>query len=180
MSMCSVCGSQEWHDVSRDGALLDAYCPKCSPRPVTILPVDDGGRTNPVNSAAGGGGQKNLVNSAAGGGGQKNLVNSANAATGPAPSAIDPGAITFDTKATSLQMDGSKVMTAYDELPETAGEGEIAFKKGENAAYVFDGEEWQNLGAALRRAKPSVVSSRDAKCDRKAAIAATKAKMEAK
>ena len=77
----------------------------------------------------------------------------------------------------SLEMEGSKVMTAYDELPETAEEGEIAFKKGENTAYVYDGEEWQNLGAALRRAKPSAVS-KDAKCDRRAAIAATKAKME--
>lgn len=167
MSMCSVCGAQEWHDVSHEGAMLDAYCPRCSPRPVTILPVDDGGQQNPVSVA--------------------------NAATGPA---IDFGndpnsgmyssngsAVQFDTNTTgpiSLEMEGSKVMTAYDELPETAEEGELAFKKGENTAYVFDGEEWQNLGAALRRAKPSVVSPRDAKCDRRGAIAATKAKTEKK
>ncbi len=157
MSMCSICGAQEWHDVSQSGAMMDPYCPKCSPRPQTILPVDDGGQKNPVSVA--------------------------NGATGPWPindlgngTYSNGNAVQFDGPGTgpiSLEMEGSKVMTAYDELPETAEEGEIAFKKGENTAYVYDGEEWQNLGAALRRAKPS----RDAKCDRRAAIAATKAKM---
>jgi hypothetical protein len=72
----------------------------------------------------------------------------------------------------SLEMNGSTVMTTYDELPETAGEGEIAFKRDENTAYVFDGEEWQNLGRVARRIRPG----KDDKCDRRAAIAATKAK----
>ena len=155
--MCSVCGAQEWHDVSQEGAMLDAYCPRCSPRPVTILPVDDGGQKNPVNSV--------------------------NGATGNYDPGMNGSAVQFDGPTAgpiSLEMEGSKVMTAYDELPETAEEGELAFKKGENTAYVFDGEEWQNLGAALRRAKPSVVSPRDAKCDRRGAIAATKAKTEKK
>ena len=153
MSMCSICGGQEWHHTSGPGAGIESYCPRCNPRPVKMLPVDDGGQKSPISVA--------------------------NAATGPCGPTIPNGsAVQFDGPGAgpiSLEMEGSKVMTAYDELPKTAEEGEIAFKKGENTAYVFDGEEWQNLGKVARQIRPG----KDDKCNRRGAIAATKAKMEA-
>ncbi len=148
--------------------------PKCDPRPVTMLPLDEGiafdidelndiGNLSPAKQ-----GQAIATG--------KPPVSGSNAATGPGPMLPDPCAIQFDTNRpnpATLQMDGSTVLTCYEELPKTAGEGEIAFKKGENTAYVFDGEEWQNLGKVARYIRPG----KDDKCNRKGAIAATKAKM---
>ena len=176
MSYCSICGTVEWHDVI-DGVERATYCPKCNPRPVTILPLDEGNDFDinesevwlahgpqPVNCASGG---------TAAPAPPYSFASDPNAGIYVANGAND-GAIQFDVRTgpASLEMNGSKVMTTYDELPETAGEGEIAFKKGENTAYVFDGEEWQNLGRVARKIRPG----KDDKCDRRAAIAATKAK----
>jgi hypothetical protein len=47
----------------------------------------------------------------------------------------------------------------------------MVYVRWEKTAYVFDGTEWQNLGANLRK-----TVGKDAKCDRRAAIKATKAK----
>jgi len=79
-------------------------------------------------------------------------------------------------KPTTLSVDGSKVIIAYDELPKDAQQGQMGVKKGEDITYVFDGEEWQNLGEALLGRKRNVLTPRDEKIDRRAAIAATKAK----
>jgi hypothetical protein len=78
----------------------------------------------------------------------------------------------------TLVMNGEQVLTTYDEWPEEAEQGTIGFKKGVSGAHVFDGEEWQNLGEALLGKKRNVVKPQDAKCDRRAAIKATKAKNE--
>jgi hypothetical protein len=85
-----------------------------------------------------------------------------------------------DSGVTSLELDGARVLTVGEELPDTAEEGAIWFRADSGTAHVFDGEEWQNLGSALRELKKfRPVTGPDAKCDRRAAIKATKAKNDA-
>jgi hypothetical protein len=70
------------------------------------------------------------------------------------------------------------VVEHFGDLPEDYTIGHMAYCRdvgGGYTAYVFDGTEWQNLGLALGKLKPG----RDAKCDRRAAIKATKAKNNA-
>jgi len=71
-----------------------------------------------------------------------------------------------------VKINGADVVTVFsDELPQEATVGQIAFLEGVSAAQVFDGEEWVNLGVAVR-----MLSKKDDKCDRRGAIAATKKK----
>jgi hypothetical protein len=63
------------------------------------------------------------------------------------------------------------IVQDFDDLPQDAEEGNMYYCQDEQTAYVFDGNEWVNLGANLRK-----TVGKDAKCDRRAAIAATKAK----
>jgi hypothetical protein len=68
-------------------------------------------------------------------------------------------------------MPGVPSVADVDDLPKNASEGNMVYVRWEKTAYVFDGTEWQNLGANLRK-----TVGKDAKCDRRAAIKATKAK----
>ena len=175
MSNCTFCGAVEYWHADGDGSIAKPTCHRCHPPETKVLPLDVG---------------KEYIDKVGNIHGMPIPVNSALGATGKSPPAIsfgnDPNTgiaavnsndivFTVDDSShpTSLNIEGSEVLTAYEELPKDAEEGKIAFKKGEDTAYVYDGEEWQNLGAALRRTKPP---GRDAKCDRRAAIAATKAK----
>ncbi len=166
MSNCSICGTIEYWHTPSEGAEYTHYCPNCNPPATVVLPLDTG----------------------------KDWDIDESEIHGMPVNPSDPNSVVYKTTTnsndivftvddpshpTSLNIEGSEVLTAYDELPDDAEEGKIAFKKGEDTAYVYDGEEWQNLGTALRRAKPSVISSKDAKCDRRAAIKATKAKNDA-
>ncbi len=185
MSNCRICGTVEYWHAAGKGAMATPYCPQCNPPSTVVLPLDVGkdwdideneihGMPPPVDRGG-------------------------NAATGPAdpgypndlpcppadlplytfdddPSPADFSIVGAAGKATSLSVDGSKVITAYDELPDTASQGQMAVRKGEDITYVFDGEEWQNLGEALLGKKRNVLTPRDEKINRRAAIAATKAK----
>ncbi len=182
MSVCIVCGTVEYWNIAGKGALAEPYCPDCNPPETIVLPLDVGkdfdideseihGMPPPVDSGcnaatyAYGNDLDKVIHTP----GQVFKVRN-----------IDPPAdfsiVGPNGNPTSLSIDGAKVLTAYDELPETAEQGQMAVKKGEAITYVFDGEEWQNLGEALLGKKRSVISPQDAKCDRRAAIAATKAK----
>ncbi len=146
MSNCNICGALEYWHADGEGAIAKPYCHRCNPQETAVLPLDVGKDYDIDESEIHG---------------------------MPAPDFQIYGS---DGKATTLTVDGSKIITAYDELPDTGEQGQMAVKKGENITYVFDGEEWQNLGEALLGKKRSVLSPRDKKIDRRAAIAATKAK----
>ena len=176
MSNCSVCGSVEYWHADGEGTMAKPTCHKCLPPTVTILPPDgDGGHSHKYDI------EEAEVTPP---------VNSAKGSTGNCPPALtfndDPdvgiygpnGSVSFGVSSgpTSIEMDGAKVMTVYDELPETAEQGKMACKKGEDVTYVFDGEEWQNLGEALLGKRRNVLTPRDKKINRRAAIEATKAK----
>jgi hypothetical protein len=194
LSNCIVCGTVEYWHVAGPGDVATSCCPNCNP-PATVILLDEGndwgideseihGMPSPVDPC-----QCFCHNPE-----HPKYVDEKHAATcscvteeGPAfdidwpnsgmymPNAYD---IVFGTPPTSLSIDGSEVLTAYDELPENAEQGKIAFKKGEDAAYIFDGEKWQNLGEALLGKKHSALTPKDKKIDRRAAIAATRAKNE--
>ena len=190
MSYCSICGTVEWHDVIR-GVERTTYCPKCQPKGVPELPLDEGNdydidesevihgmpvhthgsttdHTDPDCPAC-----HAPINGPNMGIASTGKPISFDVADSPADFAIIGAG---EGKATTLTVDGSKVITAYDELPNRAAQGQMAVKKGEDITYVYDGEEWQNLGEALLGKKRSTLTPRDEKIDRRAAIAATKAK----
>ena len=146
MSRCDKCGHTLWYD-GGFGKLPTAYCRKCDPPEVKILPPELVGSFDIEEESI--------------------LLNPCNDIL-----LTDPLQIGGGVTATSLEQDGGSIRT-YDELPENGEEGEVAFIKGTNSAHVWDGEEWHNLGSALRQIKKKSI---DAKCDRRAAVAATKAK----
>jgi hypothetical protein len=181
MSNCTFCGAVEyWHAVE-EGAEFTPYCPNCHPPETVVLPLDVGkdwdideseipGMPAPVQ------GSPSLTG---------HHLNNSNPPA-PAHSGIytpNSNDIVFTvddpSHPTSLNIEGSEVLTAYEELPDTAEQGKIAFKKGEDTAYVYDGEEWQNLGEALLGKKRSTLTHQDEKIDRRAAIKATKEKNNA-
>jgi hypothetical protein len=159
--------------------MAEAYCPKCQPKKVTILPLDDGDV-----------------------GANKYDIDESEIAM-PVQAVKSSPAITFNNdpdtglhavggepadfaicgpskgKSTTFSIDGSAVIVAYDDLPKNAAQGQMAVKKGEDVTYVYDGEEWQNLGEALLGKKRNVLTPKDEKIDRRGAIAATKAKDDA-
>lgn len=211
MSNCSICGTLEhWH-IAGKHEMAEAYCPKCQPKKVTILPLDEGSDFDiderdiadlnkdlerlskipgyPVPLDANGMPVHSHSPPAIS---FNNDIDTRLSSSGPPISLAAGGSSTLkisnppadfeihgvDGKATTLSVDGSKVIVAYDELPETAAQGQMACIKGENITYVYDGEEWQNLGEALLGKKRSVLTPQDEKIDRRAAVAATKAKNE--
>lgn len=165
MSYCSICGTVEWHDVIK-GVDRTTYCPKCQPKEVTILPLDMGKDIDIDESEV-------IHGMPLDADGNTDQPISISLADPPADFQIIGAG---NGKATTLTVDGSKIITAYDELPDSATQGQMAVKKGEDITYVYDGEEWQNLGEALLGKKRSTLTPRDEKIDRRAAVAATKAK----
>ncbi len=178
-SRCDFCGGVIFFD-AEPGAELRGYCRKCNPPKVKVSPVDE--ETNPCDVS------ENLDNlhlwgSPVSPADFNNLTCSSlpNANAGPADlnngsgSRVNSGqVVTSDgtnDAALNINANGVSILTVYEDLPETAVEGAIVYLEGESAAYVFDGLDWQNLGKVARS-----ISGRDAKCDRRAAIAATKAK----
>jgi hypothetical protein len=191
MSNCSICGTVEYWTAPNQGAMATPYCPDCNPPATVVLPLDVGRDFDIDESEIHGM--------------PPDPVSGATNATGPAGPAMsfgnDPNSgiinsndIGFSVGGASslsiqgdgdapLEMNGEQVLTTYDEWPENAEQGTIGFKKGVSGAHVFDGEEWQNLGEALlgkkqdmEAKKRNVVTPENAKCDRRGAIAATKAK----
>lgn len=155
--------------------MTEIHCPKCDPRQV-ILPLDEGNAFDINESELASIAGQNPVNGASGGTAAPPIsFNAGMHAVGGEPADFKICGPT-DGRSTSLSLDGAKIFTAYDELPEEAAQGQMACIKGEDITYVYDGEEWQNLGEALLGKKRNVVPPQDVKCDRRGAIAATKAK----
>ena len=183
MSMCSICGSlEQWHR-TKGGGLGEPYCHKCEPRETKILPLDMGKDIDIDEGEIHGHGMPappampavSVGNDPDVGWVQPN-ASSISFDVADAPSnfeIIGPGG-----KPTTLSIDGALVITAYDKLPKTAKQGQMGCIKGEDVIYVFDSVEWQNLGEALLGKKRNVLTPKDEKIDRRAAIAATKAKDE--
>jgi hypothetical protein len=153
MSECGKCGATKWTHHPGEGCEYELYCHRCDPKPTTVLPLDVGSEFDIDESE--------VIH------GMPAPVNNALAATGPMP-----GQQMGDDDDDSDDVD---YVASFDDLPEDAAAGNMYYCRDDDVAYVFDGTEWQNLGSALQKFKPN----KDAKCDRRAAIKATKAKNNA-
>ena len=185
MSNCSICGTVEYWQADDKHAIAEPYCPNCNPPATVVLPLDVGKDFDIDESEIHGMPAPNPVNCATGSSGSSPPITFGNdpntgiiPGTKPDLGFAVGGAHSLDIQDegdATLVMNGKQVLTTYEECPEDAEVGTIGFKKGVNGAHVFDGDKWQNLGAALRVMNPS----KDDKCDRRAAIKATKAKNDA-
>ena len=159
--ICEICGAPKWWE-QVDGSRW-AYCPRCEPRSATILGPEDSSEFDIEDPGLG------IVGPCPS---SQYPVNSAIAMTGTS----SPTTISFPNPSRGMKFEagGVPIMQIFEkDFPKTAEVGALGYVEGSSAAHIFDGEEWINLGESLAKLK---VSKKNLKCDRRAAVAATKKK----
>ena len=178
---CDKCGAVLWHDTVPGAAADRGYCHKCDPPEVKLLPLEGPAHHDispeDLSSARTSSRAATVPAKPPGvgaGGGPSGLVGmtgkTGSAGNVPVPSLPQINKMGVGGPS-GIVTHGVPILTVYEDLPKNAAQGAIAYIETESAAYVFDGDDWQNLGAVARS-----INGKDAKCDRRAAVAATKAK----